>query len=286
MAAFKRSILFFPVRLGDDVPIELPEHFAYTRVRALGDTELAVYYRSDPDYARPFVLYAHGNADVFEFNTVFMEASRAHVNLVAFDYRGYGRSDGVPSERSNDYDLLYLLAWIKHTFPRIDIRRDVVLWGRSIGTHVVLRFISNSDERRQAILPSRVVLFTPFCRLSDVLANMGFAAPFLARLVGNMDVSRSLVEYCRRDSQRRVLVMGTRHDNVTPFESCAELARDVPPEQVVLCEFRGLHSSEFTWWVVLDEFLAHSTTANDATNAEQEVTEDEILSCIARLYEL
>ena len=274
----KQRFMFFPVRISYTAPMYLPPEFSYTRVKCLGDDELAVFYRREPDMSLPFVLFCHGTMCVQEFDVALMTDTLPHCNLIAYDYRGYGRSDGLPSEYACTLDLLYLIAWIKHTFPTIDIRHDLILWGRSIGTNVVLQFVGNLA--RQDIVPNRIFLYTPFTRLSDVLGNLNFPAPFLAYLVGNMDVVQSLKTYCAHDMSRRVLIMGSQHDTVTPWACCEELARAVPLDQVTLRKFIGLHSGQFMQWNIFNEFVAATTRER----IDQDVTEADIYKCIAQMF--
>lgn len=272
---------FLPTRIPDEgPPRRLPPGISYTRVPCLGGDELAVYYRSEPDPALPYVLYCHGVMTVQEYDVDFMEASLGHVNLVAYDYRGYGRSDGVSNEYSCALDVLYLLAWMKHTFPAINLSADVVLWGRSIGTNVVLQSVGLNKER-QGVLPDRIVLYTPFTRLSSVLRNVRFPAPFLAHVMGNMDVVKHLRRFCAYHRRRRVLIMGTTTDTVTPYSCCLELAGAVSTEdQVLLHTFDGTHIGDFDEWDVFDKWIADTRPELVA----EQVTETEILECVRAMF--
>lgn len=278
----KNMLLFHPHTLAHDMSLSnVPPEISYTRVPCLGGNELAVYYRTDPDYSLPFVLYSHGNADIVELGASWMRDSLRVMNIIAYDYRGYGRSDGVPSEYTLEMDLLYLVSWMKKTFPTINIVDDVVLWGRSIGTYVTLTCIQ--DERRQPFLPNRVFLFTPFARLSDVFHNMGMPLSRLAWVVGNMDVSKALKTYCAYNFDRRVLIMASRCDTITPFTNAEELAKSVDDQaQITFKEFYDLHGCWFTYW---DEFAAFDLAYRTNRHATpRSIPCDEYLDGIAALF--
>src|SRR3954464_15618099 len=50
------------------------------------------------------ILFSHGNAEeIVGSSPFFEELSRAGFNVFAYDYRGYGTSDGTPSEQ-NSYE--------------------------------------------------------------------------------------------------------------------------------------------------------------------------------------
>lgn len=282
----KQTFLFHPHTLTHEMTLsQVPDEIAYARVNCLGDTQLAVYYRREPDYTLPFVLYSHGNMDIVELGSSWMLDSMRSMNIIAYDYRGYGRSDGQPSEYATVMDVWYLLAWIKRTFPTVSIVNDVVLWGRSVGTFVTLACIR--DPLRQHLLPRRVFLFTPFARLSDVFDNMGLPLARLTWMVGNMDVSDALKTYCDYDQSRRVLIMGSKCDTVTPFSNSEELASSVArQEQVLLREFYNLHSCFFTYWDVFDEFCRMSSRARVGRADDYEQSDDdEILESLALLFD-
>lgn len=270
MYRLKNSLLWFPMRL--KTPLKVYPGVSYERVKCLGDTELAVYYLEKPNMRLPFVLYCHGTMGIQEFETDWIYEVRTRANVVGFDYRGYGRSDGEPSEYAAEYDLLYLLLWMKRKFPTISIRDDVILWGRSIGTYIVMKFVGNPE--RQAFLPNRLFLYTPFVRFSDVFRNVGFGMSFLAHLVGNMDVTAFLQRYCEYDKNRRVIMIGTQHDSLTPWESCIELCKTVNSDQIILREFDGVHSSSFKSWDLFFEL----------ENIYQNIIEDEKYEAIQNLF--
>ena len=54
-----------------------------------------------------------------------------HSNIIMVDYRGYGNSEGVPTQRGLIYDAESIL---KHLLERNDINLNkVYLFGRSLG---------------------------------------------------------------------------------------------------------------------------------------------------------
>lgn len=258
----KRRYIYLATRLDPvEHPAQLPDDVHYCRVPVrVGNAELAVYYH-EPHADKPTVVYCHGTHGCVELDWAVFERARPYVNLVGWDYRGYGRSSGTTSEETNEYDLLYVLAWLQQEMGVAP--RDIVLWGRSMGTNVALRFVGHPD--RQALLPDRLVLLTPFARLSDVLRSIGFPAPVLAHLVGNMDVTECLRTYCEyAPERRRVLIMGSRHDQITPWENAVEL-RDVAPDQCTLTDIGGTHLSEFTDWALLVRFILSTAPAKKTT---------------------
>lgn len=95
--------------------------------------------QSDPE-AR-LLLYFHGNSATIaqerrceEYRSYSAGASDK-VFILAFDYRGFGRSSGVPSEQGLMSDAKAVVDWALNT-ARIPPQR-IVLLGHSLGTAVV-----------------------------------------------------------------------------------------------------------------------------------------------------
>lgn len=83
------------------------------------------------------VLYCHGSSGSITHRVgIFRQLGRLRMNVFAFDYRGYGRSSGVPSERG-----LYADARAAHDHLTGALGRagaEVVLFGHSLGGAVAV----------------------------------------------------------------------------------------------------------------------------------------------------
>ena len=64
---------------------------------------------------------------------------RHDVAVLAFDYRGYGRSEGTPSERGILMDARAALAWLEERTGESDAT-NMIFMGRSLGGAVAVRF--------------------------------------------------------------------------------------------------------------------------------------------------
>jgi len=115
------------------------------------------------------VLFCHGNAGNLAWRAETMRVLRevSRVNVLIFDYRGYGRSDGAPNEQGLYADARAARRWLA---DRVGIAPDeVVLMGRSIGGAVAVELAAADGA-------GGLVLESTFTSLPDVGA--GFY-PFL-----------------------------------------------------------------------------------------------------------
>ncbi len=112
----------------------------------------------------PAVIFAHGNGELIDHWPDMLERyRRLGVSVVLPEYRGYGRSDGLPSERAIVEDFCAVRARLAQD-PRIDMRR-LVYHGRSLGGGVVCAL-----ARIHA--PRALILESTFTSIVDVARGM------------------------------------------------------------------------------------------------------------------
>jgi len=114
-----------------------PVETSATRVRTRAGDDIAVFFFRPPGKEpRLTLLWSHGNAmDIGEMYGFHVRlALELNVNVVSYDYSGYGASSGRPSERAL-YDCID--AVYGHlTSPEygIDSARELVVYGQSVGS--------------------------------------------------------------------------------------------------------------------------------------------------------
>jgi len=132
------------------------------------------------------VLVFHGNGVGIEMSfgadRALFESTLLHqlgVNLLMVDYRGYGSSSSNrPSEQHFNEDAQAAYAYL--TLQRHIPSRDVVIFGRSIGTGPATELATHHPES------GGLILMSPFTRLSDAGKAIWFLRPLpLSLLVRN-----------------------------------------------------------------------------------------------------
>jgi hypothetical protein len=156
-------MLFYPSKYpeGDWKPKGLT--FEDVRFDAEDGTHLHGWY-CPCDRPRAVVLFAHGNAGNLSHRAPLMQYLQKdlRVSVLIFDYRGYGRSEGVPTVEGILKDgraarsLLARRAGIKES--------QVVLMGRSLGGAVVVQLAAESP-------PRGLILESTFSSFKDVAAH-------------------------------------------------------------------------------------------------------------------
>ncbi|KAG8367562.1 hypothetical protein BUALT_Bualt16G0084800 [Buddleja alternifolia] len=103
------------------------------------------------------ILYSHGNAaDLGQMQELFIEL-RAHlrVNIMSYDYSGYGASTGKPSELNTYYDIEAVYNCLKDDYGIK--QEDVILYGQSVGSGPTLHLASRCPRLRAIVLHSAIL---------------------------------------------------------------------------------------------------------------------------------
>jgi len=146
LAKLENSIVFVPSKYpeGNWQPAGLPVEDAW--FTAPDGTRLHGWYCPHPR-PRAVVLFAHGNAGNLSHRAeLIRQLHDIHqLSVMTFDYRGYGRSEGEPSEEGVLEDARAARAWLAQRARVHPL--DIVLMGRSLGGGVVVDLAATEGAR-------------------------------------------------------------------------------------------------------------------------------------------
>jgi alpha-beta hydrolase superfamily lysophospholipase len=154
------------------------------------------------DPAAPLLVFFHGNAgNITERGPIAAELARRGVTTFVFDWRGYGRSEGSPSEEHlfRDAEAAYAFA------AKLAPRDRIALYGESLGGPYAAS-IAKAHGARCLVLDST---FPSLRDLGNAIYSpipLGWTAPFALR-----------TRAWANESHVPTLVMHSRNDNVIPF---------------------------------------------------------------------
>lgn len=120
-----------------------------------------------PREGMPVVLYFQGNGGGLDLRAErFRKLTADGTGLLALNYRGYGGSDGKPTEAGIilDAKAAYGFAAERYGADRI------VLWGESLGTGVAVALAAEEPV-------ARVILESPYTSIADVAASVYWFVP-------------------------------------------------------------------------------------------------------------
>ena len=151
---------------------------------------------------RGHVLFCHGNAGNIASRGAYARLlSQAGFDVLLFDYRGYGRSSGRPSERGTYRDARAALALLRDR-PGVRPARTLYL-GESLGAAVAL-------ELALEAAPAGLILQSAFTSVRDMAREV---LPFVPRaVVPDAYPSLRLIP----DLSAPVLILHGERDDVVP----------------------------------------------------------------------
>jgi fermentation-respiration switch protein FrsA (DUF1100 family) len=243
---FEKSLIYHPIRDHEVTARELGlEHENVTLVADDGVRLDAVFLPAKD--SRVTVLFTHGNAGNLSHRldrTIFLHA-RLGADVLLFDYRGYGRSEGSPDEEGTYRDARAAYRWL--TEERKVAADRLVLFGESLGSAIALDLAVSRPCRA-------LVLEAPFTSVPD-MARVVF--PFLPR-------SFVRTQYDNLDKVRRLrvplLVLHGERDEIVPFAQGRRLFEAAPePKRFFPIPGAG-HNDTYlvggdAYWRTVAEFL-------------------------------
>ncbi|KAM5581103.1 hypothetical protein ABKV19_010364 [Rosa sericea] len=120
-----------------------------------GNDVVAVYFKNPA--AKLTVLHSHGNAaDLGQMYELFSELSlHLRVNLLGYDYSGYGQSTGKPSEQNTYADIEAVYRCLVEKYGAKE--EDVILYGQSVGSGPTLDLATRLPRLRAVVLHSPIM---------------------------------------------------------------------------------------------------------------------------------
>lgn len=123
--------------------------------------------------AHPTIIFFHGNAATraAPYRVRYYQAfsSRLGANVVSIDYRGFGDSDGVPSEDGLAKDARAAWDWVISNGADPE---NVLLYGHSLGTAVAARL--SAELAAENVAFKGLVLMSPFSSIRKLLETYNF----------------------------------------------------------------------------------------------------------------
>ena len=228
--AFQGRLVYFPESEIGATPGDLGLEYRDVYFEATDGVKLHGWF-VPAETARGTILFCHGNAGNISGRVPLIQIfNRLGLSVLAFDYRGYGLSEGTPSEEGTYRDVF---AALDHLEEHEGIpASEVILMGRSIGGGVAIRLA----EAREL---GGLIVDSSFTSATDLGQKVYWWLPV-----------RLLARY-RYDSLSRIgeircpsLFIHSLDDEVVPIAMGRRLY-EAAPEPKQFLEIRGGHADSF-----------------------------------------
>jgi fermentation-respiration switch protein FrsA (DUF1100 family) len=248
---FEEKLIYFPSREIVATPEALGLLGEEALLRASDGIRIHGWFlpaplRRSPDFT---ILLCHGNAGNISgrLDRAALLLGRLGVNVFLFDYRGYGRSEGRPSEEGTYRDAVAAHRYLVE--ERGVGAKRLILFGESLGAAVAIEL-----ARREKA--AALVLEAPFTSIADMArVAYPFLGPFASLVRTRYDNLRKIPEVALP-----LLIFHARRDPVVPFEQGEALFRAArEPKTFVPLENAG-HADGFlvagdVYWNAWKDFL-------------------------------
>jgi uncharacterized protein len=193
----------------------------------------------------PVLIFAHGNAELIEhWAEFFLPLTRSGIGVYLVEYPGYGRSEGLPSQKTI---VETFTAAYDHIMNRTDVNSDsVVFFGRSIGGGAVCALA----EKR---IPDAMILMSTFSSVSMMARQFGVHRIFIRDLFDNLKMVESF--------EAPLLVIHGKHDEIIPYSHGVNLSKAAPNGQLITYDC-GHNDCPPNWRVFYNDIRAFLINSN------------------------
>lgn len=184
------------------------------------------------------VIYFGGNAENID-SVLFLASNVPEVTMLSMHYRGYGMSEGSPSEESLFKDAVSIIDHVHADFPE----KKIVLFGRSLGSGVAVYAAAQRPK-----LVDHLILTTPFDSMTAV-AKRHYSWVPVKKLLRHRFDSMANAPYVKADTT--IVVAGK--DMYIPIEHAKRLADTLEKHtpvnwhEVSTADHRTIHDWNMTW---------------------------------------
>jgi pimeloyl-ACP methyl ester carboxylesterase len=154
-----------------DIPDSLISLFTLQSDDNGNTANIYAVYIGDPDRIATdtVILYCHGNAANMDkyWNRAEILANVGHKNrfgVLMLDYRGYGMSEGTPSESGLYADVNAAMLWLRNMGLRGD---RLIMYGFSLGTAPATELTANPT----ILTPAKLILEAPFASAEKLVQD-------------------------------------------------------------------------------------------------------------------
>jgi fermentation-respiration switch protein FrsA (DUF1100 family) len=169
MLILDRMMIYFPERGLATTPDSVGLEYEDVYLTASDGTRIHGWHI--PGCSEVTLLWFHGNAGNIShrLDNILMLHQRLGVSVLIIDYRGYGLSEGRPSEKGIYMDTEAAFDYLASDLG-LNVERDVILFGRSLGAGVAVEMATRRRIRG-------VILESGFTSIREMAEASGSLLP-------------------------------------------------------------------------------------------------------------
>jgi fermentation-respiration switch protein FrsA (DUF1100 family) len=206
------------------------------------------------------IVFFHGNGEIVaDYDQLGGVLNQMGINLLALDYRGYGRSTGNPTVSAMMRDCHIIFDFVQKWLPQNSFSGPVILMGRSLGSASVLELAAVNPNLVDGLIVESGFAFTaPLLKLLGIdLEMLGFEEALGFR---NIDKIKKV--------HQPTLIIHAEFDHIIPFSDGQALYDACPNTGKMLLKIPGANHNDIFMRGLQDYLTAiKSFTDNVKKNA-------------------
>jgi fermentation-respiration switch protein FrsA (DUF1100 family) len=230
MFLLQPGMVFYPFPRLEATPEDWGLDYRDLTITARDGLDLHGWFIPHPG-SRRVLLFFHGNAgNISHRGDSIRIFHRLGLSVLIIDYRGYGRSEGSPSEQGLYRDARAAWRWL--TGEGGYAPEDIVVFGRSLGAAVAARLAAETD-------PAGLILESGFSSARDAARSIFPLISWLVIRRYDFDAARALASV-----RSPVLVLHSPDDEIIPYGLGRRLY-EAAGEPKRFVDLRGGHNDGF-----------------------------------------
>lgn len=219
MSILDRLLIYYPEKGLSSTPIDAGLDYEDVFLTAADGTRVHGWHI--PGESRVTILWLHGNAGNISrrLDNILLMRERLGAGALIIDYRGYGLSEGSPSEPGLYMDAEAAFDWLVSE-RGLDAEREIVIFGRSLGVAAAVE----TAVRREA---RGVILESGFTSIAD-MGGTGLMSALLSRLTLPLFAARYDSASKIGGMRAPAMILHGDRDETVPFEMALRLYAAAP----------------------------------------------------------
>lgn len=181
----------------------------------------------------PRILYFHENGEVAcDHDWIAPFYNRQGISLFVADYRGYGRSQGMPTFSSMTADAHPIFRFFVETVRSADAGGSLFVMGRSLGAHSAVELASSYGEEL-----SGLIVESGSANVAGLARRFGLSSESLEEL-------EKAVSHRLHSIKLPALIIHGEHDSLIPVDAGIALHQEIGSQQKELVIIPGAEHND------------------------------------------
>jgi len=182
------------------------------------------------------ILFFHGNGEIVaDYDDIAVLYNQVELNFLPVDYRGYGRSTGIPTVTGMMRDAHLIYAFVRTWLRENGFTAPLLVMGRSLGSASALEIAANYSEEIEGLI---------------IESGFAYAIPLLKRL-GVRVWAMDLKEEDGFSNLEKIgvyegptLIIHAEYDHIIPFSDGEALCEASPAVDKRLLQIPGANHND------------------------------------------